>query len=325
MALKLTKDALQSEEQSLQTFLDELDPEDIVNRASIARRLEVVRTELASMTGELDTQGVVVLAFDGFPVEGSRGIDAEFAADALHDYQELIAKQIGERETGGLSRTGPVPSRDLARLNITNVVHGSFGFQLEEKDSGQTSLVSSPVKEAITQVDNMLAALASPDPETFDDALASIDRRMFITVQSFYENLYNDSASLKIIESSRSIVLDNSLVVRARERLHGTVVNDEDFSTMGELLGISPVQRRFDFREEATGRIISGQVDPQLSSQYLARLHGDQIAPGQTYTAHMRRRIAVRSDGSERESFTLTGLDTPTDLLAPAARRLPKK
>ncbi|MFL6760808.1 hypothetical protein [Sphingomonas sp.] len=324
MALKLTKDSLQSEEQSLQNFLDELDPNDIVNRASIAKRLEVVRTELATMTDELETQGVVILAFDGFPVEGSRGIDAEFAADALHDYQELIAKQIGERETGGLSRTGPVPSRDLARLNITNVVHGSFGFQLEEKDSGQTSLVPSPVKEAITQVDNMLAALASPDPETFDDALASIDRRMFITVQSFYENLYNDSASLKIIESSRSIVLDNSLVARARERLHGTVVNDEDFATKGELLGISPVQRRFDFREEATGRIISGQVDQQLSSQYLARLHGDQIAPGQTYTALMRRRIAVRSDGSERESFTLTGLDTPTDLLSPESRRLPK-
>jgi hypothetical protein len=325
MALKLTKDALQSEEQSLQSFLDELDPNDIVNRASIAKRLEVVRTELAAMEGELDTQGVVVLAFDGFPVEGSRGIDAEFAADALHDYQELIAKQIAERETGGMSRTGPVPSRELARLNITNVVHGSFGFQLEEKDSGQTSLVPSPVKEAITQVDNMLAALASPDPETFDDALASIDRRMFITVQSFYENLYNDSASLKIIESSRSIVLDNSLVVRARERLHGTEVNDEDFSTTGELLGISPVQRRFDFREEATGRIISGQVDQQLSGQYLERLHGDQIAPGHTYAAHMRRRVAVRSDGSERESFTLTGLDTPTNLLSPRVRRLPKK
>jgi hypothetical protein len=325
VALKLTKDALQSEEHSLQSFLDQLDASDIVNRASLTKRLDAVRRELASMENELDTQGVVILAFDGLPVEGSRGIDAEFAADALRDYQDLIAKQIGERETGGLSRTGPVPSRDLARLNITNVVHGSFGFQLEEKSSGQTALVPSPVKEAIIQVDNMIAALASPDPETFDDALANIDRRMFITVQSFYENLYNDSASLKIVESDRSIELDNTLVVRARERLHGTIVNDEDFTTRGELLGISPVQRRFDFREESTGRIIGGQVDKQLSDQYLARLHGDQIAPGRSYTAHLRRRIATRSDGSERESFTLTSLDSPTDLLAGSPPKLPKR
>ena len=319
---QLTKDSLVSELNSLESLLERIAEDDIVHRISLSKRVQGLKLELESLEGELRPNAAVVLAFEGGPVEGSRAIDAEFATSVLHNYQELIAKQLAHAETGGLARSGPVPVRDLSRLNITNVVHGSFGFQLEEKGSDQSSLIDSPTKLAIMKVDSMLSALASRDILTYDETIATIDRRIFLTVQKFYESMHNVSASLKIIEDDRAIMIDNASVNLVRERIHGVQVRDEDIILTGELLGISPVQRKFDLRVEESSLVISGQVHQSLSDEYLRRLHGDQIQPGQVYQAHLVRRTAVRPDGSERISYTLTGLNSPTRLSLGSARKL---
>ena len=319
---QLAKDSIVSELNSLEALLGRLADDDIVHRISLSKRAQGLRAELECLEEELRPNAAVVLSFDGGPVEGSRAIDAEFATSVLHDYQELIAKQLARVETGGLARTGPVPVRDLSRLNITNIVHGSFGFQLEEKGSDQSSLIDSSTKIAITKVDTMLSALASRDIVTYDETIASIDRRLFLTVQKFYESMHRVSASLKIIEDDRAIIIDHATVNLVRERIHGVQVRDKDITITGELLGISPVQRKFDLRTDGAALVISGQVHPNLSDEYLRRLHGDQIQPGQNYRAHLTRRTAVRPDGTERVSYTLTGLNSPTRLKLASTKKL---
>ena len=319
---QLTKDSIVSELNSIESLLERIAEDDIVHRISLGKRVQGLKLELESLEGELRPNASVVLSFDGGPVEGSRAIDAEFATSVLHNYQELIAKQLAHVETGGLARTGPVPVRALSRLNITNIVHGSFGFQLEEKGSDQSSLIDSPTKIAIIKVDSILSSLASRDIVTYDETIASIDRRLFLTVQKFYESMHSVSASLKIIEDDRAIMIDNAAVNLVRERIHGVSVTDEDVVIEGELLGISPVQRKFDLQMKEKTTIISGQVHQSLSDEYLRRLHGDQIQPGQVYQAHLIRRTAVRPDGTERISFTLTGLNSPTRLSLGSTKKL---
>lgn len=312
MAVKVKKDALASQLAALDALLASLDEDDFISRQSLEYKRSELAEELKELSQGFDTLGRVVLAFEGGPVTGSRGIDTTFAAKTLEDYQDLIAKQVAAQDFS-MARTGPVPFRSQARLNITNIVHGSFGFELEETGSDQMSMVESPVRSAISVVDNALQAFASGNDEVYQGALAAVDGRVFLSIQSFYENMYRDSAALKIIEPERDIVIDQYDVIRARTRLTGVEVTDTPVSLVGELLGLTPISRRFDLRvlsggviEE--GAVLSGQVGQRLSSDYLERLHGSTRIAGQRYHADLNRRIARRIDGTTSESFTLIDL-----------------
>ena len=315
MVRKLDRDALESQINGIDSLMASLDQEDEVGRVSLQFRKDQLAAQLDSLQREFVSTGAVVLSFEGGPVVGSRGVDAEFAADALHSYQDLIAKQMAAFETGGLAQRGPVPDKSSARLNITNIVHGSFGFQLEESSESEPQFIDSAVKRSISAIDDLLVAFASPSDSTYLEALSKVDRRVFIAVQRFYESLYRDSAAVKIIEDERAMTINQSAVILARGRIQGLEVADEEFSIKGELLGLAPIQRRFDFKPDDGGAVISGQVGQKMSDDYLARLHGDKRISGRVYRATMSRRTATRADGSVTVSYTLTDLTDVPPLL----------
>ncbi len=310
MPRKLNKDSLESQIAGLQALIDSLDIDDEIGRFALQTRLDDLNEELSELQGQVLTNGTVVLSFEGGPVTGSRGIDAEFAANVLHDYQELIAKQMAALDTGGLAQRGPVPSKQMAALNVTGLVHGSFGFQLEERGSDQLDMIDSPVKRSIEQVDDIISSFSGSNYDSFAQALAVVDRRVFISLKSFFESMYRDSASLKIIEEDRQFVIDHRAVAVARDRISGVDVEDAEFSLRGELLGLAPIQRRFDFRS-SEGVFISGQVGQRMSDDYLERLHGEDRISGREYLATMSKRTATRADGSTSESYTLLELRDP--------------
>jgi hypothetical protein len=311
MVRKLARDALESQISGLRRLLDSLDKGDEIGRMSLEARLEDLETELGRLGDNVQTIGSVLLSFEGGPVTGSRGIDAEFAANVLHDYQDLVAKQMATIDTGGLAQRGPVPAKELAKLNVTGVVHGSFGFHLEESGSDEPQFIESHVKRSIEEVDRLLQAFSSNNYEIFSNALATVDRRVFITLKSFFESMYRDSASLKIVENDRAFLIDQRSVIIARDRISGVEVEDEEVTVVGELLGLAPIQRRFDFRVFEDRRVISGQVGQRMSDDYLERLHGEDRISGRAYIALMTRRVATRVDGSTSESFTLLDLREP--------------
>lgn len=303
---RLTRDSLSSEISGLERLLGSLTDEDEVGRISLEHRRAALISDLTAISHVPD-RGAVILSFDGGPVVGSRGIDSEFAAGALHDYQDLVAKQMAASAHGELGMRGPVPSKAAARLNIVSVVHGSFGFALEEHSDGQTSMLDSSVATAIQAVDKILAAFGSNDQDSFLSALSLVDRRVFISAQSFFERLYATSATLKIEEESNSYLLNRYDIMLARERITGVDVVDEEVELRGELLGITPVSRRFDFVPEG-GAVISGQIGQKLSQDYLERLHGEERISGQSYLAKFVKRIAKRADRSTTYSYILLDL-----------------
>ncbi|UIJ46562.1 hypothetical protein LZK98_06320 [Sphingomonas cannabina] len=58
-------------------------------------------------------------------------IEADFAGKALQDYKELIAKHLAA-DSGQMADRGRLPDQihKQARMNVTALVHGSFGSVL---------------------------------------------------------------------------------------------------------------------------------------------------------------------------------------------------
>lgn len=309
MPKKLTRDVLTSQRSALDALMAALNPEDAIGRASLSYKKSSLDDEPAALDVEMETLASVVLAFEGGPVTGSRGVDAEFASDALRSYQDLVANQMMATETGGLGQRGPVPDKSATRLNITNIVHGSFGFQLEERNGDQPQFIDSALKNSIRAVDDLIVDFASFADANYTRAIEQIDRRVFVSLQKFYENLYSGSASIKIIESERSFSIDNNSVILARGRVRGVSVEDVQITIVGQLLGLTPVSKRFDLRPTVSDTVLSGQVGQRLSDDYIERLRYEKRVSGQVYRATLLKRTTTQADGSFSESYTLTDLN----------------
>jgi hypothetical protein len=235
MVRKIERDALESQLNGVQTLIANSDPDDFIGRLSLQYHQDQIGDQIRQLAASVVSTGSVVLSFEGGPVVGSRGIDTQFAATTLNMYQELISKQLAAMETGGLAQRGPVPSRSAGKLNITSLVHGSFGFQLEEDSSDEPEFVDSAVKQSISIVDDMISAFSSGSDQLYLNALSEVDGRVLISLKKFYNTLYKDSASLKITEDDRDITISQSSVLLAISRINDVEVQDTELSIVGEL------------------------------------------------------------------------------------------
>lgn len=308
MALKLTRDVLEADLSAVKRLLNRVGPKDVLAQLTLSARKDSIEQELAALEATTGSLGMVLLSFEGGGVRGSYGIDADFAGRALQDYQELVAKQLAATDNGGLAQRGPVPDRQMSRLNVTNVVHGSFGFLLEEDREDEPQMFDSGLKQSISKVTDLFSAVTAENSAEFDRILETVDPRVFISLQNFIEDLYRVGSSVKIYEEGRDIVFNDHAVNTARDRMLATSVEDEEYTIDGELLGIVPYQRRFDFRDRATGEVIKGKVGQRLSADYLERIHRDERTVGRLYRASMSRRAVRRADGAVSTNWTMLDL-----------------
>src|SRR3546814_19009451 len=79
------------------------------------------------------TSAGVGLFFGGRPVVGSYGIQAEFGAKAVAEFQTLVSNTFAAAE-GTLGARGPVPQRARTQLMLPDLARGSFGFLLSKSD-----------------------------------------------------------------------------------------------------------------------------------------------------------------------------------------------
>jgi hypothetical protein len=284
---------------------------DRLSELSLSRRLEALDAEFREAGSGGGNLAIVALVFDAGPVRGSSAIDADFAGKALQDYQELLTKCLSVKAQGALSERGPLSDRmqAQARMNVTSLVHGSFGFVLEEDGEGQQPLFESPVSAAVTAVTDLLTAFSAVDEEAFTKKVAEVDARIYKTAKRFIGLLHKEASTLKISEQIRDLALDSARIARAHDRMTHTDVEQVELPFDGDLLGIVPVQRRFEFRKNDGGEVISGRVSENLSADYLERIdRGDVVAIGQ-WRAVIQTKTIQSADGRQvRVMHTLTDL-----------------
>lgn len=299
MVTKLHRDALRSEIASVRALFEKSERRDKLGATSLRRRLLALEDELRGLEGQVSNIANVALVFDGGPVRGSSAIDADFAGQALQDYQELLTKQVAATALGTLAQRGPLPIRqqNQARMNVTAIVHGSFGFVLEEDGADQPPMFDSPTRQAVENVTNLLKGVASADGRWFDEQLDDLDVRIFHSLKRFIGTLHKAGSTIKISEENREIRLDTASVNIAHDRVSQVEVDELDETYVGQLLGIVPVQRRFEFRRLDNGDILSGRVAENLSADYLERIERDEQVAGRSWRAVVRTKTVHHPDG----------------------------
>jgi hypothetical protein len=296
---KLHRDALKSDIESAKAILHELGARDPLGTMTFNRRLAALNEELSNLEGEAKNFANVALVFDGGPVRGSSAIDANFAGQALQEYQELITKHVA-RSTHSETNSGSKTAKAVAchtSMNVTALVHGSFGFILEEDDSKQTDMFESATRTAVHAVTDLLRDVIASDGQIFQNKLPDLDVKVFQSLRRFIGTLHKAEASLKLAEDERELKLSTSDVLKAYDRVSQVDVTEVDDTFVGKLLGLVPIARRFEFRNDEDEEIVSGKVALNLSADYLERIEREGPIEGKRWRALVRTKTISQTNG----------------------------
>lgn len=271
MLRKLEVDALKADlsavEAMLTSFTEDDDP---IGWYQFTARKEEIEQALDQVVARPITHAELGVFFGGRPVQGSRGINADFAGKALEDLQALVSKRYSGREFGRLAQRGPVPGGDTSQMLVTNIVRGSVGFVLEESGN-DAQLVETPLKEAVDEVADILSRVGADDEAVFEEAASELDERLLITLRQFFQRLDDFGATMRVVDGTRDFLLDRHAVSRARERTQAMEIVERDVEMTGTLF-VLPESKRFDLITVVDGEqvILKGT----LSASVFRQIHG---------------------------------------------------
>ena len=303
---KLERDLAFADMAAVTALLDQLTDEDVMARFGLEARLDELREQIEKLNALPDvTSASAILFFGGRPVTGSRGIESEFAGAAVTKFQDLVAKVLAQ-DSGVLGQRGVVPNKGASTLHITNVVRGSFGFQLEEMHE-QEQLVDTSLKTAVDETLLLLDAFGEPDEERFQEAVATLDQRVLGTAREFFDLMRQGGATLRLVAGEVDHSYGAEAVGRAAERATSTTVEDLEEVIVGQLSGVLPDAHQFEFRAAGDRGVLRGRVDRAIEPNTLAQFNRDWV--NVTARAHLRVKRVRRNEVLTRESFVLTRLD----------------
>lgn len=311
---KIRRDHVAAEFASLQAMISELGEDDLITRAGLEQRRDELAEELKEIQAVVnqrkleDNFASAELVFSGRPVIASQGIETEFGGKIVSRFQDLVSKQYALETGGPLAARGAVPNKNAARLFISGVVRGSFGFRFEELGD-QYEIDETSLKKAVDHSVGLIDAFAHFARKDFETFMENADQRVVDSAEKFFELIHDEQATFRAIADEIDKTFDEVEILRALDRARSTVVEDTEETTVGRLLGVLPESHQFEFVVEMPHRTIRGKVDRRISSdeleEYLKEyLNGDSVA-----TLFVRR--VKRRGELVRENFTLRGLAWP--------------
>jgi hypothetical protein len=302
MARKTESDEIRADLASVEALLGAVPEGDILGRRSLTARRDILAHELATLPAQAQPSAHAAVYFGGAPVVGSRGIDATFASKALANYEDFVTKIWAQRQHGNLPASGPVRDRHEARLHITGVVRGSFGFELAELE-GSTSFEGAPLRDAVDLATRAIIAAGESD-DALADAAEDLDSRAFAALREFFTVLKKGGASVRVVTDDLDRSFDVSAVLAATERTQGTLTEQQDVPVPGEFLGVLPERRTFEFRRD-DGTVLRGRVSEEMPLADLRQLNPSWAT--RRCIAHLRV-VTLTSRARSRQRYILRRL-----------------
>jgi hypothetical protein len=264
-------EAIQSEIAATEAMLRSMPSADKIGIIGMRERLLQLKDELARFEGTHDTFAETILYFGGAPVEGSSGISAAFASDALGRYQDLITSVFAsEKCKTQLSDTGPLPCRQESTLHITGTPRGSFGFQLKEIVP-QGLLLNSGLQDAVEKATSLIELAKGADQEKFQDAIAEEDQRVLGFLKAFLKTLSSAKSSARIVTRQHDVSLDSDSVTDAHNNVELTTVTNFTTEVRGEFKGARIISRDFDFVSDE-GVTIKGKISQEIPDDRIHKM-----------------------------------------------------
>jgi hypothetical protein len=260
MSRTLRKSFLQSDLAAASALLASIPGGDahILDRMGIESRIRTVKEQLDQLEVLTGRTGETILFFYGDPVIEEHGIDARFSAEVLGAYQDLVSKQVAAL-LGPLGRSGPTKSEKESHLHITNVVHGSFGFELEEVASVEPMFEPTPLAQAIKGVTDLIHAVKESD-EAFADVVASTDGRVYEALREFLLVIHKAGATFRVVSETEEVAFEPQDIATAAERASAQRTEIEDQPVPGVFLGVLLDSRRFEHKSLDSGEVLRGKV-----------------------------------------------------------------
>lgn len=305
--LKLDRDRLAADLAALDILLQSLPPNDYIGRVGLESRRNELQHRLERLGEQQERRATVALYFGGEPVVGNVGIEVGFGTRAIGSFQELLSKVWGSND-GELQAMGPIKDKEASQLHITHLVHGSFGFLLEELDEGTEPMFETPLKVAADKVATYLASFAGENEAKFSDVIEELNPRVFQSIRDFFGYIHKGQATFRLVEGERDEKFDQTAVERAWNRAEASKVDEEKVELQGRLLGLIPVGRRFEFEADGARQVVTGKVGEKFSQSYLERMTNEQFA-GRRWKALMYRRIVSKVGRMASERYTLLELE----------------
>ena len=308
MIIKLERDQMGAELAELTTLIESLPANDYLSRLGLESRRDEVQHKFMTLVDHEEYRAKVALYFGGEPVFGSKGVKADFGSKAVGSFQDLLSKVWVATEGGQLLPMGPIRDRSAAQLHITNLVHGSFGFLLEELDAQGEPMFKTALCKAADQTAEYIASFAGENEDSFSSVIEDLNPRVFQSLREFFGCIHKNNATFRLVEGSRDFKFDHLAVERAWSRAENSNIDEEQTQVRGKLLGVIPIGRRFEFQPDGGATIIEGKVGEQFSNTYLERISTQQFA-GRRWNALFHKRMIAKTGRAPAEKFTLLELD----------------
>ena len=306
--VKLDRDQVAAELAALDGLLESLPPNDYLGRVGLEARRDQICQEFDQLVGRVDRRAKIALYFGGDPVIGSLGVQAGFGTKVVGGFQDLLSKVWGSSEGGQLLPMGPIKDRAASQLHITSLVHGSFGFLLEELDQEGEPMFETPLSKAADQVAEYIVSFAGENEATFSAVIDDLNPRVFQSMRDFFGYIHKANATFRLVEGSHDEKLDHLAIERAWNRAEASNVDEERIQLQGKLLGVIPVRRRFEFEADGSPTIIEGRVGEKFGQSYLERISTEQFV-GRRWKALFNKRVVTKAGRLPGESYTLLELE----------------
>jgi hypothetical protein len=308
MLKRLERDAIVADLAAVTSILSKRTrAEDPVGFMQFTRRKARLEQQLAELGQVEPTSAGVALFFGGRPVIGSHGVQVDFGAKALSQFQGIVSSKFASLE-GRIGARGPIPQREHTQLIIADVARGSFGFVLQEA-STENQLLDTPLKSVLTDAVDLIHRVASPDEETFDEAIAATDTRVLTALGDFFRTLDDAGAVVRVVEESREFTLPRDSVQLARSRTDALQFQESEIAERGSLY-VLPESRRFELHPVGGGDNIRGAIDPGCLAWLTGG--GDEVRSGIIGTVRavrLRVREVTARGRPPKRSYTLIRVD----------------
>lgn len=243
-------------------------------RASLENRITSLCSEIETM-GSIEYYDTTLrLWFGGEAVYGSRGIFSDFASKTSVLLSNMIAAKYTEITSGTPldSERGKIRGIGKGKMYISNVLHGSFGYEMgwvrndlfSEQDASQ----------AIGKVINLID-LAAKNEERLEEALKSESPRTVSYLRNFYKTVSESSNILKMESGLHHTELSKAELQVGYSRVKQTNVTENYYTIVARLSGIFTDSGSFEFIDENGHRKV-GNTNEDLDDEQLteyARLY----------------------------------------------------
>lgn len=260
---------LQAELGYLVNLLERIPEDEIINRLSYENRKHKIEEILTNYSTCFRDPAHALLTFKGKPVVDSFGIFADFGSKAVTKFSEAVTAIAANIAGTKLGDRGKIPNNDDYQLLITGTALGSFGFEIEENlvqlECATQQDDPSIMEQAMEKAQSLFKASIGSDDELLE-ILLDMDNRTISEFHDFLTTMVENEAYCAIeVDDTYFSFKNEAQVQRSAKRINVDSFIESDEVYFGQLIGVLPESRSFEFLTSPSNTLIKGKVGSQIT------------------------------------------------------------